>query len=142
MSNTDDFPICHISFRIIDDSLNPGEISDMFCIEPDVAHKKGDPNISITRKGKRLEHAPFRIGVWSIHSTEEENKAIECHIEHLLSLLEPKKEELLLLSDRGYQLDMFCGLFFHGCPQAGFTLDATVLKRIGDLNITLGVCFY
>ena len=53
----------------------------MIGVEPDMSHKKGDPNVKITKKGKIIEYSPFNAGVWSINTTENENIVLESHIQ-------------------------------------------------------------
>ena len=60
----------------------------------------------------------------------------------ILLQLEPSKDALAELHERKYKMDLFCGLFSHGHPQLGFSINPSVLKRLGDLNIALGICFY
>lgn len=131
-----------VSFRIVDDNLDPLEITGMLGIEPYKAHRKGDPNTTVTKKGKIMEFSPHRFGVWLIRSKEVETATLEEHVKSLLALLEPAKDKLAELFDRGYKMDLFCGIFANSCHQPGFDIDHSVLKKLGELNITLGVCFY
>ena len=80
--------------------------------------------------------------MWGIYSQEAESSILEVHIKGLLILLEPVKEKIAVLFDRGYKMDFFCGLFSQGCDQPGVGIDASVLKRVGDLNISIEICFY
>jgi hypothetical protein len=57
-----------VSFRIINDKLNPTEISQILGVVPDKSHSFGEPNITISKKGKLIEFAPHNIGLWSISS--------------------------------------------------------------------------
>lgn len=139
MSN---FPKCHISFRIYDDILDPMEITEMLCIEPEISHKKGDSNTSISKKGKLIKYSPYNSGMWSISSKEAENAIIEEHINNLLELLEPSKDKLAELFNRGYKMDLFCGLFAKGCSQPGLDIDSSTMRRLGELNISIAMCFY
>ena len=139
MSN---FPKCNILFRIFDDDLIPLEITKMLCIEPDISHKKGDLNTSINNKGKIKEFSPYKVGMWGIYSKKDESVILEEHIKSLLILLEPLKDIISVLFSKGYKMDLFCGLFALGYPQPGLCLDYNVLKRLGELNISLEMCFY
>jgi len=118
------------------------EITEMRGIEPDAFHRKGDPNTSISKKGKMIEHSPYSSGLWSINSTVTEDALIEDHIKSLILLLEPSSGKLEELQKRGYRMDLFCGLFAQGCHQPGLEIGANTLKRAGDLNLKIGICFY
>jgi len=130
------------SFRIGDEKLNPSEITKMLGIDPDIAHRKGDPNTAISKKGKLIEFAPFNTGLWSINSKEDEYDTLECHIKSLLLLLYPLKDKLLELSSRGYKMDIFCGIFTNEFYESGFGVRSSLLLQMGELNIELGVCIY
>jgi hypothetical protein len=131
-----------VSFRIRNDNLDTLEITEMLGIKPDKAHRKGDPNTARSKKGKLIEFSPYNTGLWCIDSKEEEFSSLKYHLGSLLSILLPLKNELLELSNKGYKMDLFCGVFTHGTHQCGFNIDADVLFMLGELNIELNICIY
>jgi len=131
-----------VGFRIRDDELNPSEITRMLGISPDRAHRKGDSNTSISKKGKVIHYSPFSTGVWSINSQAEESATLECHLRSLLLILYPLKNKLAEFSNRGYQMDIFCGAFMHNVEQPGFEINADILLQLGELNISFGMSIY
>ena len=131
-----------VSFRIGNDELNPLEITEILGISPDRAHQKGDPNTSISKKGKVINYSPFSTGVWALTSQADESATLECHLKSLLHILYPLKNELAEFSNRGYRMDMFCGAFMHNVEQPGFEIDSDTLLQLGELNIALGICIY
>jgi hypothetical protein len=62
------------------------------------------------------------------------------HLNWLLDVLEPKSSLIKTLS-KDYQVDLFCG-FSSASGQGGFKLDATMLRRLGDLGIPLVLDLY
>jgi len=50
-----------VSFRVASFELDPNEITRLLGIEPDHAHKKGDPNFYITKKIKELTLRPIGL---------------------------------------------------------------------------------
>ena len=132
----------HVSFRIGGDELDPLEITEILGIVPDLAHKKGDKNTTVSKKGKIIEFSPFSCGLWSIKSKNDEYADLEYHIKSLLILLYPLKDRLIELSNRGYKMDMFCGVFVHEVHQAGFSLSPDTLLKLGELSTELGICIY
>jgi len=96
----------------------------------------------MTKKGKLIEFSPFNTGVWILDSIEGEQMSLEHHVRCLLLLLYPLKDRLVELSLGGYKMDLFCGAFIHGVDQPGFDLSPDVLIRLGELNVTLGLCIY
>jgi len=132
----------NVCFRIVADELDPLEITAMLGITPSKAHRRGDPNTSITKKGKVIEFSPFSTGVWLVYSDAEEHADLDYHLKSLLSLLYPLKVKLIELSQRGYSMDVFCGVFTHEAPQPGFDISSDSLRRLGELNISIGMCIY
>jgi len=139
MSDLIKYSVC---FRILDDMLDPSEITGMLGITPDRSHRKGDPNTSISKKGKLIHYSPFSKGVWIINSKEDEFAILEHHVKSILLVLYPLKGELTELAKRRYKMDMFCGAFIHDVDQPGFELNPNVLQQLGELNISLGMCIY
>ena len=132
----------NVCFRLICDELDPSEITALLGIIPSRAHRKGDPNTSVSKKGKITYFSPFNTGLWSLHSRLKESADLEHHVVSLLTLLYPLKSKLVELSQRGYKMDMFCGAFLHESSQPGFDLSADVLLQMGELNISFGLCMY
>jgi len=117
-------------------------VTDILGITPDQAHRKGEQNITITKKGKRIAAAPYRSGLWCIDSKADECGNFEHHIKSLMTLLYPLKKELLGLSDRGYQMDLYCSMFAYGIHQPGFDIEADTLFQMGELNIAMSMSIY
>jgi len=131
-----------VSFRIGDDNLNPAELTEILKINPDKAHRKGDPHTSTSKKGKIIHYSPFRTGVWILNSREDEYVTLEQHLKSLLTLLYPLKDLLAEFTCRGYKMDIFCGAFVREVHQPGFDISSDMLTQLGELNISLGVCIY
>ena len=131
-----------VSFRIVEDKLDPLEISKLLNLNPDVAHKKGDPNIVITKKGKVLIRSHYNTGMWSLNKIANEEGDLSHEIAKLLQDLYPRRKELLALFNLGYVMDVFCGVFIYDVEQPGFAIEPKVLKMLGELNIKFSLCMY
>ena len=131
-----------VSFIISDDNLDPLEITKMLGVDPDKAHRKGDPNTSISKKGKLINFSPFNTGLWRIESKEDAYVSLDYHLKTMLLLLYPLKEQFSELSNREYKMDMFCSVDSHGVDQPGFAIGSDILLKMGELNIGLSVCIY
>jgi len=141
-NSMDELTTYHASFRIGDERLNPLEISNMLGLIPDKSHNKGDPNTSISKKGKVIHYSPFSSGLWSVESKEDKHLNLIHHLRGLLRVLSPLKDKLAELHSRGYRIDMFCGIFIHDGACPGFDIEADILLLLGELNIDLGICIY
>ena len=131
-----------VGFRISDDNLDPSELTKVLQLTPDKAHRKGDPNTYVSKRGKLINYSPFNTGLWAIYSHEEECAVLEQHIKSLLLRLYPLKDLLAELTGRCYKMDMFCGAFTCEAHQPGFEISSDILLQLGELNIALGVCIY
>ncbi|MCL2411425.1 MAG: DUF4279 domain-containing protein [Treponema sp.] len=131
-----------VGFRIIDDNLDPAEITKMLGIVPDDAHRKGEPNTKITSKGKILHYAPFSTGIWIVNSREERHEILARHIKSLLDILYPLKDKFAELTSRGYKMDICCGAFLNEVQQPGFDISPDILLQMGEMNIKIGMCIY
>lgn len=131
-----------VSFRIIDDELDPAEVSCLLNIESSSSHKKGDPNKKISKKGREIEYSPFSTGLWGLDSSQESGVSIDFHIQSLLDKLEPVNEKLHILYERGYKFDIFCGVFIIDSAQPGIELDCDIIRKMADLKVSLGLCIY
>ena len=131
-----------VSFRIISDGLEPSEITSLLGIEPDKAHRKGDPNTSITKKGKVMHYAPFRFGVWRIESKLDKYCKLQDHLTNVIERLEPKKDILAKLKVDGFEMDFSCGYLFSEEDQPSIFLSNEMLKRMAGLGVDLGISLY
>jgi len=131
-----------VSFRIGGDMLDPIEITNILGIPADRSHRKGDANTSISKKGKIIHYSSFGTGLWALETKEDETAVLECHIKSLLAILYPLKDKLKEINQKGYKMDIFCGVFTYDAPQPGFDLSSETLLQLGELNIALGMCIY
>ena len=139
MSGLVKYSVC---FRIISDVLDPAEITELLGAIPDKSHRRGDPNTYVSKKGKVISYSPFRTGVWILNSREDEYAILELHLRDLLIKLYPLKDLLAELTNKGYEMDMFCGVFTREAHQPGFDISPDILMQLGELNIALGMCIY
>lgn len=132
-----------VSFRIIGDNLNPSKITLLLGLEPDIAHKKGDPRTGESKSGKTIIYAPFNTGLWSINSKwANKDNNLQDHIVNIFERIEPKKDVLVKLTDEGFKMDFYCGYFFSTKDQTGISLNNEILKRIAELGIDLRINLY
>lgn len=130
------------SFRIMSDELEPTEITALLEIEPDVAHKKGDQDCVMSKKGTVRYRAPYRSGLWAIRSRLDKFCRLHDHVANLLNCIELKRDALAKLKDRGFKLDIYIGHNFMDEAQPGMSLASDTLKRMGDLGIDLNIDLY
>ena len=128
-----------ISLRISDEDLDPSAITSILSIEPTISYKKGDINSKIKKNGHM---STLKSGTWILDISSEENEDFDYHLKLLLDQLKPGWEKLIELKKKGYKIDIFCGIFSANGEQTGIEISASTIKRIDDLNIPIGICFY
>lgn len=126
------------SFRLRGDALDPGAITRATGLTPHQAHRKGDPRPS-------SNSAPWRSGLWSLHSESalpRTDNHLEDHVNWLLDQLEPVTDVLTqFCADDDLTADFFCGYFMHQ-SNSGFEFSTRTLARIVALDATLGIDIY
>ena len=121
------------AFCAFSDTLAPSDIEKLIGLTPTRTYKIGDPvssRSSTTRKGH----------YYSIQSCCSEYEEMEKHIEEIVSLLEPKKDAIHLLSSKA-KVRLFCG-FSSGNGQGGFVLAPKLLTRLSELGLELVLDLY
>jgi len=123
-----------VSLRIMGNSVNPKEISDLLKIQPSYTHRKGDRNILFSgrRIGDRTEN------IWSLESEVDSFSCVEEHLSSLVGLLKNKNEELQILRKNGLRMDLFVGIFCEE-EQFGFSMGQDLVSNLASLG--LGVEF-
>ena len=120
-----------MSFSISAPGLDPNQVTEGLGLTPDHSHLQGDyPN-------KNPRHSPYKHGMWLLNSKISPDEPLSAHLERLLSVLEPKQEQILRLSEEN-DVNFGCDLF----GQIGFQLASDVLKRIANLGAALGMTVY
>jgi hypothetical protein len=130
------------SFRIIDNDLDPEQISSLLGIKPDHSHRKGEPNNKRTKSGKVIIGHPYKTGIWNINSNLPETSSLEEHLNSLLDRLEPVGDKIKQLSIEGYRVDFYCACFTEHEFQGGFDVGPDILERMGRMGIILGISTY
>lgn len=124
-------PITRVSFRIFSSELNPDVVSQLLSLSADHTHVKG----SYPRNDPK--YSPYKHGMWVIDSKLSHDETLSAQVEDLLSVLEPRQEHILKLSEAN-TVDFYCTLF----AQNGFDLAPDLLKRIANLGAAFGVTVY
>lgn len=124
------------SLRIIGDTLNPKEISDLLGIEGTTMYAKGDVRI-IKRTGREIER---KSGHWSLVATECEPEDIDGQVSELLNQLPSDLDIWGELASK-YSIDLFCGLFMEKGNE-GMDISPKTLVELGNRGIMLALDIY
>jgi uncharacterized protein DUF4279 len=126
----------YVSFRIFAPRLNPDEVIALLNgIIPTHTHRDGE----MRKKSSRSAITPtsYTHGMWSITSTLSHDQPLEAHLDHLLTILEPKEAVIRELAMRA-TVDFVCDMW----GVQGFELPALILQRMGALGVKFGVTLY
>ena len=131
-----------VSFRIMETNLNPSMVTTLLGMKPDESHRKGDPRMSKAKSGKVIYFAPFNSGLWCLESNLDKYCDLQDHILNIIERIESKKDILRKLKNEGFEMDLYCGYFFLTGSQPGISLSNSILKKISELGIDLGIQLY
>nr|WP_156541640.1 DUF4279 domain-containing protein [Agrobacterium vitis] len=124
-----------ISLRIAGDDLDPGEITSLLGVAPDLAYLKGEH--WKTPKGNGLIG---RTGLWIFHVDDFETDDFEEAIFDLLSRI-PVGPDVFRTLARRFKVELFCGLFLDDY-NAGLELSAAVMKLLAQREISIDLDIY
>ncbi|GAB0152335.1 DUF4279 domain-containing protein [Marinobacterium sp. BA1] len=124
------------SLRLIGDSLNPKEISDILGCEGTTMYSKGDVRIN-KRTGSHYER---KSGHWSLVATECEPEDIDGQVSEILSQLSSDLTIWNELSSK-YSIDLFCGIFMEKNNE-GMDISPKTLVELGNRGIMLALDIY
>ncbi len=123
------------SLRVYSETVSIEEITQLLQLQPTRVLVKGskvDPN-----HPKSYVHPG---NLWILVSSQDSSQSLESHIAYLVELMEQRIDawESLL---KDCKADLFCG-FSSVNGQGGFTLSASLLKRITIIPIALTLDLY
>lgn len=124
------------SLRIIGDSLNPQEISDLLGCEGSTMYFKGDVRV-IKKTGRKVER---KSGHWSLVATECEPENIDGQVTEILNKLNDDPVVWEKLASK-YSIDLFCGIFME-LSNEGMNISPETLMKLGKRGAVLALDIY
>jgi hypothetical protein len=127
-----------VTFRMLDDRLDPEEVTARLGVTPTSTSVKGG---LIPSASPRWRSRVARTGRWSLASHLPRTAELNDHLCTLLDQLDDKELVIHGYREQGYQVDFFCGLF-PGSANEGLELPQETLARVAALGATLGLDIY
>lgn len=124
------------SLRIMGDSLNPSEISNLLGREGTTMYAKGEI-FTIKATGRNVTR---KSGHWSLSAQAHEPEDIDGQAKEILDQLTDDLDIWSKLSE-SYKCDLFCGLFLQESNE-GLDIGPSTLKRLADRGISLSLDIY
>lgn len=128
------------SLRVFRDDLEPDAITELLQLAPSHAHRKGDLISPRCGTAKRNE------GAWILDSDAPEDQALSAHIQSLVRLLGERSVLVAELSDSGYDISIYCGMFFPeegvGTGQHNDSLSPQLMNFIASIHAELNISYY
>lgn len=121
------------TFRVFSTTITPEEIEATLLLAATSVHRMGE-RISKRVPALRKEHAFF------VESALATSEPLDHHIAGLCDLLDPVHDRLAMLRST-CRCDIFCG-FSSGSGQGGFSLDASLLRRLAATELKLTLDLY
>ena len=132
------YPTCsytHVWLRVLDEHLDPDEISIVLGLEPTKMVRAGD--LASAKTGRRRKYSG-----WFLESTGLiESRDSRDHFAWLLARICNKGKELRTLASRGYTVDICCrwdSASGHGGPN----MDPDQMVQLGSLGIEVWFDIY
>ena len=124
------------ALRIMGDTLNPHEISDILGCEGSMMYSKGDIKV-IKSTGREVER---KFGHWLLRASECEPEDINGQVTEILNKLSDNLDVWKQLASK-YNIDLFCGIFMETSNE-GMDLSPKTLLELGNRGIMLGLDIY
>ncbi len=119
------YPYTYCYFYADGFAEDPDAISDLLRLTPSEVARKGEAN----RKG-----LPVQSNKWEIESPAPRNTPdFEGHLDALLTLLEPRRTEILSLSERS-KIGIYCVGYYNYDP--GFEISGDLIARLATLRLS------
>ena len=116
------------------ETLSPDQMESIIGLQPTRSHRIGEPRSKLTKRGVYNRH------YYSIQSTISDGEPLDAHIEEILSVLEPRMDNVKRLASQA-SLCLFCG-FSSGNGQGGFSLSPHLLSRLARLGVEVVLDLY
>lgn len=121
------------TFRVFSTTLTPEEIEATLLLTATYVHRMGE-RISKRVPAFHKEHAFF------VESALPTSEPLGRHLAGLCDLLDPVRDRVATLR-LNCRCDIFCG-FSSGNGQGGFSLDASLMRRLAATELTLSLDLY
>jgi len=122
----------HVSLSIVDEALDPEEVTSSTGIVPSTIWRKGDirPKTTIAEKENG----------WELRSTLSPSALLGEHLRHLLSAIHPGVEQLQEFTRQYYSV-LSCAIYFdESSPEIHF--EPSVIQQLAMLNLRLDIDVY
>lgn len=129
----DSYPTCyetHATFRLFHEQLDPSRISERLGLEPTSQQRRGEHLHPDPR-----HDVPAMVGGWFLSTgTKVDSKDIRRHIDWLVEMLGPRREQLEQLREEGVHMDVHC-YWGSAAGHGGPTLSAAQMEQLARLGL-------
>jgi hypothetical protein len=122
------------TIRIFGPEVDPDEVSGLLGLKPTSGHRRSEPHFG--RGGRR--YADRAGGLWALDSPLGRDRPLREHLYELRFLLQGKEIALRELRHRGYDLEVFVGVFEINDTDE-ISLSPAEMRALTELE--LGICF-
>jgi hypothetical protein len=127
----DAVPRYKASLRVRSETLSAAEISRRLG-DPDRSRERGE-----LKMPERYPDGPrFSHSQWNRESRVGEGERLDAHIGALLDFVDAHRDAIDGLRD-SCEMDIFCGVFSNDSINCHYVLESELLKRLGDLGLSL-----
>ena len=124
-----------ISLRIFEENLDPQVITKDLQIVPDHQHKKGEFHTMRSKRGKEIGRAYYKQGMWSKEFAPAAND-FQADLRRIGRELEIYKEIFSEYKEKGYHMDLFCGLWYE-TGESKTIIDEEIVRILSNIHIAV-----
>lgn len=117
--------------------LDPDKVTDRLGVQPDVRHRRGDPNIG--PDGRR--YADHKIGLWAIDSGLPETASLSEHIQAIIGRVSAGLGAVSALRGSAEDVYFLVGLFLEKGNEA-VPLGHRLAKAVGEAAVDIDFDIY
>lgn len=132
------------SIRIAGPDVDPDRITALLEVVPTQAHRRGDPNTTLSKCASVLRYSPFSSGIWILESSGEVSvdAPVEAHLDWAEHFIRQRREKIVSLQHEGFAVDVFVGCFTSN-PSLGLVVDLAQYPTLCELGISVGFdCYF
>lgn len=122
--------------RVISETMRLAELTALLG-EPSTSHDIGDLVSRRSPDGTKRKHAH-----WGLDAQVARTRPLDEHIETLVAFAESNRDTLRALRPHCVRLDIFCGVFAEPGGQGGWEMSPELMRRLVDLELTVGFDLY
>lgn len=124
-----------ISLRIFEENLDPQAITEDLDLVPDIQYKRGEAHTMRSKRGKEIGVIHYKQGMWC-KEFKLMGHDFQSDLRKVGRELERYKEIFAEYKEKGYHIDLFCGLWYE-TDESKTTIDEEIVDLLSNIHIAV-----